>query len=411
MSVTTLQLTARDPIIARDGRPFGAGQGNRMRGLSWPLPSVIAGSFRTALVKANPSLDFTKNTPVELLRVEVAGVFPTVVQELYLPAPNDCLWDEETEKIHRVQPIALAHGDGADFSTEGLRPVRLTKAQAAEDFKGKSAPAWWPRSAIETWLTDQRIKFDSGWFTKDFLKAALQESRDHVCLDPDSGAAAEGQIFATAGLKVAHLPRHGIKSDDKTLPLGDRFAEITLSARVTIAEKAFEHIEKLATWHPLGGERRLVHWQRTDAVDLWKCPGTVKSAVESATRIRMVLATPAIFEHGWRPNWLDANTLTGKPFGDGPTLKLVGVCISRWRAVSGWAYAPHAEDNGHRRVVPHDRPGPKAIRRMVPAGGVYFFEKVNGDAGILASNGWLKPVSDAPHDCRDGFGLAVWGTW
>ena len=125
----------------------------------------------------------------------------------------------------------------------------------------------------------------------------------------------------------------------------------------------------------------------------------------------MVLATPAIFEHGWRPRWLDETTLIGKPLGDGPTLKLVGVCISRWRAVSGWSYAPHAEDEGRRRVVPQDRPGPKAIRRMVPAGGVYFFEKVDGDPRILATNGWLKPVSDAPHDCRDGFGIAIWGTW
>jgi hypothetical protein len=75
MSVATLQLTAHDPIIARDGRPFGMGQGNRMRGLSWPLPSVVAGSFRTALVKANPPFDFTRNTPHQLHRAEIAGVF------------------------------------------------------------------------------------------------------------------------------------------------------------------------------------------------------------------------------------------------------------------------------------------------------------------------------------------------
>ena len=48
---------------------------------------------------------------------------------------------------------------------------------------------------------------------------------------------------------------------------------------------------------------------------------------------------------------------------------------------------------------------------MVPAGSVYFFEKVDGDARILATNGWLKPVSDAPQDCSDGFGLSLWGTW
>jgi CRISPR-associated protein Cmr3 len=115
----------------------------------------------------------------------------------------------------------------------------------------------------------------------------------------------------------------------------------------------------------------------------------------------MVLATPAIFDHGWRPNWLDAITLTGKPTSYGPTLKLVGVSNARWKAVSGWSLAKLK-----------DQPrGPKPIRRMVPAGSVYFFKKVEGDGNILATNGWLNPVSDSLQDRNDGFGLAVWGTW
>ena len=166
---------------------------------------------------------------------------------------------------------------------------------------------------------------------------------------------------------------------------------------MTTAEKAFEHVKTLNAWHPLGGERRLVHWQRNDAAELWTYPEAVKTALESATQIRMVLATPAIFDHGWRPDWLDAKTLTGKPIDDGPTLRLVGVSNIRWKAVSGWSLAPPR--------------GPKPIRRMVPAGSVYFFEKCGGDGCTLATNGWLRPVSDAPQDRNDGFGLAVWGTW
>jgi CRISPR-associated protein Cmr3 len=410
VSVTTLELTPHDPIIARDGRPFGAGQGDRMRGLSWPLPSVVAGSFRTALLKANPSLDFTKNTPSELLRVEVAGVFPTVGQELYLPAPNDAVAEptadgKAVKSVHRVTP--QSNVAGCDFPDElPLQPVMLSEDQAAEDFKPEPVPAWWPISKLADWLLGKPVTFDAT-----FLGAPAQDIRDHVCLDPMTGAAAEGQIFATAALNLTHLRRYGVEPEKKRLSLAKRFAEIRLLARVTTADRTFEHVATLATWHPLGGERRLVHWQRNDAANLWKCPETVGSALESAARIRMVLATPAIFQHGWRPGWLDKTTLVGNPLGDGLTLKLVGACISRWRAVSGWAYAPHAEDDGRRRVVPQDRPGPKATRRMVPAGGVYFFEKLDGDSRILATNGWLKPVSDAPHDCRDGFGLAVWGTW
>ena len=113
----------------------------------------------------------------------------------------------------------------------------------------------------------------------------------------------------------------------------------------------------------------------------------------------MVLASPAIFAHGWRPGWLN-DQLTGSPWKDAPELRLVGVCIQRWRAVSGWSSA----------ALPNQPRGPKPVKRMVPAGGVYFFEVVGSSAAGLA-RGWLQPVSDDEQDRRDGFGLAAWGTW
>lgn len=398
MSTTYLQLTPRDPIIARDGRPFGVGQGNRMRGLGWPSPSVVAGAFRTALVKAHPNLDFTGDMPQWLMATEVAGMFPTMGSELYLPAPSDAVAEptEDGKAVKQVHRVTLQPNiGGCDFPDDlPLRPVMLSEDQAGTDFKPKPVPAWWPLSKFEEWLTLADTKRPSDWFSEGFLNAPIQETHDHVCLDADTGAAAEGQIFATAGLNVTYLPRYGVV-ESKLLQA--RFAEISLSARVTTVEEAFKHVKSLDAWHPLGGERRLVHWQQSDAARLWTCPETVKAALESATQIRMVLTTPAIFDHGWRPNWLDAKTLMGKPISDGPTLRLVGVSNIRWKAVSGWSLAPPR--------------GPKPIRRMVPAGSVYFFEKVEGQGSALATNGWLRPVSDVPQDRNDGFGLAVWGTW
>lgn len=403
MSVVTLQLTARDPIVARDGRPFGAGQGNRMRGLGWPLPSVVAGSFRTALVKADPSLDFAGDMPWLLMQIEVAGVFPTVKNELYLSAPNDAV-AEPTEDgkaiklVHRVTP--QSNVGGCDFPDDlPLRPVMLSEEQAKRDFKPKSVPAWWPVGKLTEWLLGQSVTFDDTFFN-----AAIQETRDHVCLDADTGAAAEGQLFATAGLNVTHLPRYGVA---ESKPFHERFTEVTLTARVTIPDSGFAHLSTLNTWHPLGGERRLVHWKASDLISGWTYPVAVKSALVSATQIRMVLATPAIFKHGWRPHWLDANTLAGKPFADGPTLKLVGVSNGRWKAVSGWSLA---KINHKGELDPNGKPGPKPIRRMVPAGSVYFFEVKQGEAEKLAER-WLESVSDDEQEQRDGFGLAIWGTW
>ena len=42
MSTTMIELYCHDPVVARDGRPFGVGQGNRMRAVGWPSRLVGA---------------------------------------------------------------------------------------------------------------------------------------------------------------------------------------------------------------------------------------------------------------------------------------------------------------------------------------------------------------------------------
>jgi len=393
MPMTThyLQLTPHDPIVARDGRPFGAGQGNRMKGLDWPYPSVVAGSFRTALVKST-GRDFTDPTPQELMAIPVAGVFPVADCELYLPAPNDCVVHPDN-RVLRVEPQDPGEG-GCDFPVNGLRPVMLTEEQAGSDFKAKGSPAWWPREKLAAWLTETTLSFD-----RTFLSAARSQVRDHVQLDAATGAAAESQLFATVGLTLTHLPRFDVKEG----PFTARFAGITLAARV---KTTGWNVSGLNMLHPLGGERRLVHWQGNGDPTLWECPSRVKDALAGAKRIRMALATPAVFSDGWRPGWIDKQTLTGAPPGCSVQLKLVGVSIARWKAVSGWSMQPQDNPDHPGRKI---KPGPKPIRRLVPAGGVYFFETSDDPSSLTEL--WLQPVSDYPQDCNDGFGLAVWGTW
>ena len=65
-----LRLTPLSPLIARDSRPFGMGQGNRVRSMDWISPSVIAGAVRTAVWKAKDTL-----TPDQLKTIEVRGGF------------------------------------------------------------------------------------------------------------------------------------------------------------------------------------------------------------------------------------------------------------------------------------------------------------------------------------------------
>ncbi len=356
MTTTTIELTCRDPIVSRDGRPFGRNQGNRMRSLPWPMPSIVAGSLRTAPGKAAEK-EFSETTSKELLQVVVGGVFPTTENgQLYLPAPDDCVVQSDGRVLY-VRPEEHVEGAGCDWPADGLRPVMLPIDWNEEDFKPKQGPAWWPVDRLVEWLVEpeKMVKFDHS-----FLRAPEIDERTHVQLNPDTGAGKDGMLFTTAALNLTHLPRYEDKPEQAGRMAG--FAPIRLMTRAAADGWTEKTITDLNTLHPLGGERRLVHWKSIEW-NPWRCPEAVEQALKESNYVRMVLATPAIFHDGWKPGWLKEG-LTGSPFQGGPKLRLVGFTIKRWRAVSGWSLAD-----------PH---GPKPVKRIVPAGGVYFFE-VEGD--------------------------------
>ena len=189
---------------------------------------------------------------------------------------------------------------------------------------------------------------------------------------------------------------------------------------MTAGERAGHWLEHLDELSPLGGERRLIHWRSAAAVDpAWQCPNSVRQWLEGGamaerSRLRMMLASPAIFAAGWQPGWLQFEHSNGRKVlvGDIPEtdvrVRLVSACVDRWRPISGWGYEPVRDSGSDGREKL--KFGPKPVRRLVPAGGVYFFEVERGDVAQLTER-WLKSVCDDEQDRRDGFGLAVWGTW
>jgi CRISPR-associated protein Cmr3 len=298
----------------------------------------------------------------------------------------------------------MNEGEGCDLPYEGLRPVMLSRPDSEPDFKPEKHPAWWPVDELENWLLGQDVTFN-----KPFLDSPTQEMYQHVCIEPTSGAARENFLFASSGLIISHMPRFPVDRDksksegDRKKSWFDRHAEVTLTLRLGLTEMNL----KAGIFHPLGGKRRLAHWQPDGKQPIgWACPSEIREGLKNAQRIRMVLATPALFECGWQPGWLNAD-LEGCPPGTDVKLRLVGVANTRWKALSRWSLA---KINNKGELDSRGKPGPKPLQRMVPAGSVYFFELVKGDPSKLAER-WLRSVSDDEQDQRDGFGLAVWGTW
>lgn len=375
-------LLPRDPLIARDGRPFGAGGGNRMRPLKWLYPQVTAGVLRTAVGRTVEG-GFTPDLIRRLKLMEVGGPLPVWQDELYLPAPSDCvLFPQKGSLVRqavRAEPCEL-DDCGTDLPP-GLMPVMLDSGTRGKPVSGAE---FWSISRLAEWLLDGKLSQPqpaeigaepaSGYF-----QIPKHDERWHVMIRPKTRTAEDERLFLTAG---------------NPLPDGMRLA---LRYRHGDAE-----LGEPDDWSTVGGERRLAQWKRGTA-ELWRCPSAVAQGLANAKYIRMILATPAMFSNGWLPGWIDAETMKGVIPGTDQQVRICAAICDRWLPVSGFSYDRTPGKFGRR-----------PIRRLVPSGAVYFLERL-GTGTISYGDLWLRSVSDFKDDIfdarHDGYGLAVWGRW
>jgi CRISPR-associated protein Cmr3 len=377
-----------------------------MKSLDWPYPSVLAGTLRTMLGKMKGG-SFDQKTVEALKRISISGPLPMWNGSLFLHAPKDILVKEEGNKRHSyaIRPGKMNNGEGCDLPHPSLLPAMLP--DSVEEFKPAKIAPLWSLEKMTEWLTSP----DGNSFgtppapneveggETGFLNLPEKDPRMHVKIEPGLGTSEEGMLFETIGLDFS---------------VKGRKEEFQIAAKVEADDAFSVLLSQIDSFNSIGGERRLAHWKAYESQIGWDCPEKITKELSGKTRVRMILATPAIFAGGWLPGWLHSkgNSIEGTPPGapEGLNLKLVSACIERWKPISGWSLEKDKE--GFRKPEPKAirKPGPKAIRRLVPAGAVYFFE-VAGNAEMLAKKLWLKPVSDDEQDRNDGFGLAMWGIW
>lgn len=392
--VLYLTITAHDLLIARDGRPFGLGI--RMKSLDWLYPSVLAGSLRTMLGNAQGS-NFDKRTIDVLKCISISGPLPYWQGNIYFPAPKDILVKEENKKGERysyaIRPVDLNSvywiDSNCDLPDKSLLPAMLSNG-IEDEFKPAKTPPFWSMDMMKKWLTNAT----GDGFTSppdpekiasmtDFLDLPKKEARTHVMIDPKLGTSQDARLFETVGLDFSVQGK-----EDK----------IGLAAKVE-NEGEFKSLAlKIDSFNTIGGERKLAQWKAHKNQEGWAYPSDLTSHYSGKKKVRMVLATPAIFSDGWVPGWLKgwADDKIPDYWPKGLKLKLVSACTEHWKPISGWSL---------------EKKGAKPIRRLVPAGSVYFFEVLEGDAAALAESLWLRSICDDPQDRRDGFGLALWGIW
>lgn len=381
--MSTWIIEPRDPLIVRDGRPFGPNPGARAKSLSFPFPSTTTGGIRTrAGLDQNGIFDEDRISQIKSIQVRGPMLVELdeqdEVKEWLFPAPADALllpYDNETENKSEVvcRQLVPLHPP-ADAQTNLPADLALVGLASPDQRKPyKNSPRFWYWSAFKKWLAapqdEQQIDLGNLGHS-----GPLFEQRLHVSIQPETLTSVEGALFQTGGLEFVRAsdPKNGLQAMTR---LG------------LVLEADTELSEGIA---PLGGERRLMRWRKTEAV--WpSLPSEVKTTIAQNKACRVLLVTPAYFNEGYRPQGL-----LNERNGVKPTLK--AVAIQRPQVISGWDF---------------DLGRPKPTRRLAPVGTIYFLS-LEGDTAAIeqwSEEMWLQCISDTEQDRWDGFGLAALGSW
>lgn len=392
-------IEPRDPLIVRDGRPFGPNPGARATTLPFPFPSTIAGALRH---KAGLSDDgaFDRSQIEAVLQLTVRGPLLAQLQDdpdpartdqiadWLLPAPADALLlrgDSGEPDLRRywLAPRSVV-GGAVTPMPDGLLLVAPAQYDRRKPLDDERRPRFWSwKRAFSCWLANPQ---DDTCSSGELGITSLEiNTRVHVAVQDDTQTALEGALFQTSGLELTWRNR---EDEAKGIFTAQRLA---LAAAMQGGTPNFP-----GGFAPLGGERRLMRWSRLSTIHLPDWPEDLRGRIVTERRCRVILLTPACFSAGYRPpvQW-ERGGVAGT---------LVAAAVSRAQVISGWDMA-HRNPNGR-----YGRPRP--TRRLAPAGSIYYVRfSEDADVGAWIDATWMQPVSDAEQDRRDGFGLAAIGAW
>jgi CRISPR type III-B/RAMP module-associated protein Cmr3 len=170
----------------------------------------------------------------------------------------------------------------------------------------------------------------------------------------------------------------------------------------------------------LGGENHGAKYEKLEDNDLARhfkemvIGDKLKEKLQGKPGFKLYLATPALFQNGWVPDFLaeDGGAYHGRV--GRVELKLVAAAVGKAVSIGGWDLV---------------RKKPRSMRKAVPAGSVYFFEKADGpleDQDIetlfhafhfksLLCKDWSQWTGEGEpplaEDGKAGFGLALLSVW
>lgn len=383
------------PLVFRSGKPFESQAS--AQDVIFPLPSAGAGLVRylsLSQTNNNDVLNLSKekfNDPSYQATLSIQSQGPFLVRysdesdiEILVPKPANALYFEDKQtgekQLVRLEPKAFEQeGElcGSDLP-QGLLHVQMKKELKDKPAKGA---AFWTLKDFIAWQKGDELDFkqvdDHG------LVSIPIELRTHVAIDDESLASADGMLFQTASYDLAHQKSQSGWSDK----------------RLGFLVQTQENLKQdLASF---GGERRLSHFKQVEPKHNISASYEITqddvNQINEAKGFSLSFVTPCIFGQGALPAWIDKTTLMGELPETNIKVALKAMAIDRWQAVSGWDSLLWK---------------PKATRKAISAGSVYWFEITEGQFDVQSLQQLCTHVwSDHKQDKNDGFGSAILAAW
>lgn len=381
-----LFIEPMEPLMFRTGRPFEAGQNNFAESLFPPTPETMQGAVRAAIAtywdaNKNIAAAFEDSELTERIgdrngygRFRLTGIAlgryckeqKETVERLF-PPPAHIMRRESDGRLLRLLPQQVAETVQNNLP-EGIHYFLEPQEKPNDDLK-----------PVEGWLTEADLQKALG---KDDLsgieivckdKIYQKEPRLGIGLERGTKATAEGYLYQMLMIRMNHQPAqdhiYGFVVDIDLVPRspGDQALND-------------EQIQKelhlpSSGWMTLGGEQRAAHFR--------VLPSAPRLTANTGRgHILLYLATPAVFDTGWKPSPQFAPL-------DAP----LTAAINRYESIGGW------------RLNPGDARGEnKVMRRCVPAGSVYFFDET-----LYEKKEQKQPLTD--YGMEIGYGITYEGEW
>ena len=380
-----LFLQANDTFFFRDGRPFTKGDQAEGYSIFPPLPPTILGALRTAYIAECGDLPSfyagkmaaTIGTPSSLGSMHLKGIFiADKVSKIYYPIPLDLVIkkDERENKLHTLEVSSKPSNLRSNASLP--HPLNWSgDGEVESETTGRL-------EGID--MTEYLLAGQTEFMFRSFEEFIRDEPKIGIQRDYNTSASMDNMLYR---MNMSRFQSQFLKSIERKA-LSDLGFVVDYKCNEKLPEKGLLK---------LGGEGKSFFYKYKDGsynpnpLATKEDIETLKESIRCSRAFKLYFATPAIFDQGWLPKWVDKNTYRTK--WASLSFEFVTAAVGKPISIGGWDVKNNL---------------PKPTRRAIPAGSVYYFR--------LSDESCVDTIVKTFHyenisDCQDkeGFGLCFVG--